>query len=159
MTGRSRKRETPLCATWPNHRVYRRSYPSSIQSFRFLSREERSNSAHTLRSTITPLGHGRLLCASFSLLFSSLSPGPHRPAPRSLLTSDPEYCRCRSVVGVPRVCKGRYIPRMVYRCIPLPVPCWVSLLPVPYWVSLFLLHPVVYTPPSPGGIYASLTRW
>jgi len=75
MAGGRLGEETPLCASYPDHRGNKEGYPVSIQSFILLTQGERNNSAHHDRSSLTPLSPGRPLCASSSLLISVLSPG------------------------------------------------------------------------------------
>ena len=111
----------------------------SIQSLYFLSREERKDYAQSLLLTVTPLGGGRALCASYTLLISGLSPGLSSPITRVAPVAPVAghgmrvyhrvylggwvYPGC-VVGGIPRVCSRRYtpgcaIPTMYLRvCIP-----------------------------------------
>jgi len=81
-------------------------YPVAIQSSIRYVREKRNNSAQSYRSSVTPLGAWRPLCASLPKLFSTLSPEAcHRS------TSIPDVmCTARQctsgVQGVPRVYRG-----------------------------------------------------
>jgi len=58
-------------------------YPTSIQSFIFNLPEERKNSAQSFPTVLTPLGEGELYAPHIPILSSTLSPGPHCPAPDS----------------------------------------------------------------------------
>jgi len=98
-----RKEKGPLCATSLTLRVIQGKDPSSIQSFIRFQQEERSNSAHHLPLSSHTFGRTRASLPSHPGCFSSLSPGLRRPAPLSVLTSDPEYSRWD---GVPKGVQG-----------------------------------------------------
>jgi len=142
----------PLCAQVPLLPCFTEGYPSSIRSFRLIHPEERNNSAHHCRTTITPLGGERPLCASLPILISGWSPEPRLSAPGCC--TDAVYAP-RSVVYT-RVYLGDHGMELVYtRCIPgwciagctPPIPGWCiagCTPPIPGWV--------VYTSPIPGWV-------
>ena len=59
----------------PHHRDNRQGDPCHIQSFTFFHQGERKDYAQSCLPSFTPLGAGRALCASFSILITGLSLG------------------------------------------------------------------------------------